>query len=261
MVITSVSNQQMKHIKELLNKGKERRKEKLFVAEGIRMVSETPRERLEKVYVSESFFRNPPKLRGLDLSDAVIVQDQVFRQISDTQTPQGIMAIVRQCETSLDDILGRQDGLLLFLENIQDPGNLGTMMRTAEGAGATGLIMSRDTVDIYNPKTIRATMGSLYRMPFIYVDDFCDAIHQAVKRGMNVYAAHLKGTESYDRKDYRRPTGFLIGNEGNGLTEEAAAQATDYIRIPMAGQLESLNAAVAAAVLMYETSRQRNLPL
>ena len=135
MVITSVSNQQMKHIKELLNKGKERRKEKLFVAEGIRMVSETPRERLEKVYVSESFFRNPPKLRGLDLSDAVIVQDQVFRQISDTQTPQGIMAIVRQCETSLDDILGRQDGLLLFLENIQDPGNLGTMMRTAEGAG------------------------------------------------------------------------------------------------------------------------------
>ncbi|MGN0204077.1 MAG: TrmH family RNA methyltransferase [Coprococcus sp.] len=258
-MITSASNQQMKRIRELLNKGKERRKEKCFVAEGIRMVAETPKERLEKMYVSESFFRNPPELRGVDLSEAVVVQDQVFRQISDTQTPQGIMAIVRQSEQSLEDILAQKDMLLLFLENIQDPGNLGTIMRTAEGAGVTGLIMSRDTVDIYNPKTIRATMGSLYRMPFVYVDDFCDTVLQAKKRGVCVYAAHLKGTEYYDRKDYRQSVGFMIGNEGNGLTKEAADCATDYIRIPMSGQLESLNAAVAAAILMYEARRQRNL--
>ena len=131
-MITSVSNPQMKRIKELLNKSKQRRKEKCFVAEGIRMVAETPADRLERVYVSESFYRHPPELRGLDLSKALIVDDQVFRQVSDTQTPQGIMAVVRQQENSLDAIMKQPDALLLFLENIQDPGNLGTMMRTAE---------------------------------------------------------------------------------------------------------------------------------
>lgn len=256
-MITSVSNQQMKRIKELLNKSKQRKKEKCFVAEGIRMVAETPADRLEKIYVSENFYKNPPELRGLDLSKALIVDDQVFRQVSDTQTPQGIMAIVRQKENSLEDILKQPNALLLFLENIQDPGNLGTMMRTAEGAGVTGIILSRESVDIYNPKTIRATMGSLYRMPFVYVEDFCGTVQMAKSQGIRLYAAHLKGKNTYDGEDYRQPTGFLIGNEGNGLTKEAADSATDYIRIPMGGQLESLNAAVAAAVLMYEANRQR----
>jgi TrmH family RNA methyltransferase len=258
-MITSTSNQQMKQIKDLLGKAKERKKQKCFVAEGIRMVSETPADRLVRIYVSESFYKNPPALRGLDIGQAVVVQDQVFRQISDTQTPQGIMAVVRQAQTTLDEILQKPDPLLLFLENIQDPGNLGTMMRTAEGAGVTGVIMSRDTVDIYNPKTVRATMGSLYRMPVVCVDDFCEAVRQAEKAGISIYAAHLKGTATYDRMDYCKATGFMIGNEGNGLTEEAANTATGYIRIPMAGQLESLNAAVAGAVLMYEASRQRHL--
>lgn len=258
MIITSTSNQQMKNVRELLGKAKERRRQKCFVAEGIRMVAETPKERLEKIYVSESFAKNPPPLRGLDITEAVFVQDQVFRQISDTQTPQGILAVVRQQETDLETILDRADPLLLFLENIQDPGNLGTMLRTAEGAGVTGVIMSRDTVDIYNPKTIRATMGSLYRMPFVYTDDFCGAIRQAQKAGIHLYAAHLQGKCTYDHMDYRQPSGFIIGNEGNGLTKEAADCATEYIRIPMAGEVESLNAAVAAAVLMYEASRQRN---
>lgn len=256
-MITSVSNPQMKRVKELLNKSRQRKKEKCFVAEGIRMVSETPSDRLEKLYISESFSKNPPELRGMDVSKALVVDDQVFRQISDTQTPQGIMAIIRQKENQLEDILNQPDALLLFLENIQDPGNLGTMMRTAEGAGVTGVIMSRETVDIYNPKTIRATMGALYRMPFVYVDDFCETLRLAEEKGIRLYAAHLKGQHTYDAQDYRQPSGFLIGNEGNGLTKEAADCATDYIRIPMGGQLESLNAAVAAAVLMYEANRQR----
>ncbi len=259
MMITSASNQQMKNVRELLGKAKERRRQKCFVAEGIRMVAETPKERLVKIYVSESFLKHQPDTRGLDLREAVTVQDQVFRQISDTQNPQGILAIVRQSGSTLEQILDQPKPLLLFLENIQDPGNLGTMMRTAEGAGVTGLVMSRDTVDIYNPKTIRATMGSLYRMPFVYVDDFCQAVCQAKDQGIMLYAAHLKGKQAYDGMDYRGPSGFMIGNEGNGLTDEAASNASGYIRIPMAGQVESLNAAVAAAILMYEAGRQRRL--
>ena len=208
-MITSISNPQMKRIKELLNKSKQRRKEKCFVVEGIRMVAETPADRLERVYVSESFYRHPPELRGLDLSKALIVDDQVFRQVSDTQTPQGIMAVVRQQENSLDAIMKQPNALLLFLENIQDPGNLGTMMRTAEGAGVTGIIMSRETTDIYNPKTIRATMGSLYRMPFVYVDDPAKAVDRLKEHGIVVYGAHLDGCDLYAGK-LKRNNAFLI---------------------------------------------------
>ena len=147
--------------------------------------------------------------------------------------------------------------LFLILENLQDPGNLGTIMRTAEGAGASGIIMSSDTVDIYNPKTIRSTMGSIYRVPFFYAEDIRETVRQIQQKGIGIYAAHLHGEKYYDEYDYRRPAAFLIGNEGNGLTEETAKLADTCIRIPMAGQLESLNAAVASALLMYEAARQR----
>ena len=144
--------------------------------------------------------------------------------------------------------------LFLILEDIQDPGNLGTMIRTGEGAGVDGILMSKGTVDIYNPKTIRSTMGSLYRVPFLYTGDLTQTIGQLQKTGIRVYAAHLKGTKSYREPDYAEGAAFLIGNEGNGLKEETAALADEYIRIPMQGKLESLNAAVAAALLMYEVA-------
>ena len=144
----------------------------------------------------------------------------------------------------------------MILEDIQDPGNLGTIMRTAEGAGAAGVIMSRGCVDIYNPKTIRSTMGSAYRVPFLYVDDLKAAIEKIRSCKIDVYAAHLKGETYYDDINYHRAA-FLIGNEGNGLREETAALADRYIKIPMSGQVESLNAAVSTAILMYEFRRQR----
>lgn len=117
--------------------------------------------------------------------------------------------------------------------------------------------MSRDCVDIYNPKTIRSTMGALYRMPFLYVDDLKETIHTLKEQNIKSYAAHLDGKNTYDKEDYRQGTAFLIGNEGNGLREEIAQCADTWIRIPMCGQVESLNAAVAATVLMFEVSRQR----
>ena len=145
----------------------------------------------------------------------------------------------------------------MVLENIQDPGNLGTILRTAEGAGVNGILMSRDTVDIFNPKTIRSTMGSVYRVPFLYVEDICETVRELKNKGISAYAAHLKGIGSYDEQDYTKGTAFLIGNEGNGLTDELADLADTYIRIPMYGKVESLNAAIASAVLMYEAQRQR----
>lgn len=256
-MITSTANPKVKLLRELLAKSKARRREDCFVAEGIRMVAETPPERLAALFVSDSFMQTPALHRGMDLSDALVLSDSVFRQVCGTQTPQGIMAIVRQQHRDARDFLEVENPLLVFLENIQDPGNLGTIIRTAEGAGVTGIIMSRDTVDIYNPKTVRATMGSLYRMPFACTDDLAGLVREASGKGIRTCAAYLGGSSSYDSVSYAGPTAFLIGNEGNGLREETAMAADMRIHIPMAGSVESLNAAVAAAVLMYEAARQR----
>ena len=128
---------------------------------------------------------------------------------------------------------------------------------SGEGAGITGVVMSSDTADIYNPKVIRSTMGSVLRVPFVYASDLKEACEQMKKAGISLYAAHLKGMHNYDQEDYTKDTGFLIGNEAKGLTDEMAAVADTYIKIPMAGQVESLNAAVASSVLMFEAARQR----
>ena len=160
-------------------------------------------------------------------------------------------------EYSLDDLLLKRNGVFVVLEDLQDPGNLGTIIRTGEGAGIAGVIMSGNTVDIFNPKTIRATMGSIYRVPFVYVQDMAEAIRRLQKSDIAVYAAHLKGKQYYDAFDYTKGSAFLIGNEGNGLKEETALLADTYVKIPMAGQVESLNAAIATTLFMYEAARQR----
>lgn len=223
------------------------------------MFSELPRERLDRVYVSESFLRQQGEGAEALLAGSrhEIVTDEVMRVMSDTQTPQGILALCRQFSYSLSDILGKEQMHLAILETIQDPGNLGTILRAGEGAGVTGVIMNRTTADIYNPKVIRSTMGSIYRVPFFYTDDLEETIKQVKEAGVRLFAAHLKGERSYDEEDYTGNTGFLIGNEANGLSSETADAADCYIKIPMLGQVESLNAAVAASILMYETARQR----
>ncbi len=177
--------------------------------------------------------------------------------MSDTVTPQGILAVIRMPEYTLQDVLCGDETHLLILENVQDPGNLGTMFRTGEGAGVSGLILSRDTVDVFMPKVIRSTMGAIFRVPFVIAEDLQETLAEVQAAGVKLYAAHLRGEQMYDAYDYTGATGFLIGNEGNGLTDETADQADVYIRIPMGGKLESLNAAMAAGILMYEVNRQR----
>ena len=117
--------------------------------------------------------------------------------------------------------------------------------------------MSRDTVDIYNPKVVRSTTGSAFRVPFLYTDDLPGTVRELKAGGIRLFAAHLEGRNNYEEEDYTGNTGFLIGNEGNGLTEELSAAADAWVKIPMAGKVESLNAAVAASILMFETARQR----
>lgn len=264
-MITSVTNKKIKYVAQLNKKAGLRHKEDVFTVEGIKMFMEAPESCIKEIYISESFanssVKNPAMTelkKKLDRCGYETVVDEAFVKISDTRTPQGILCIVSQLHYSLADMQKtKEPPLFLVIEGLQDPGNLGTMMRAGEGAGVTGIIMSRDTVDIYNPKTIRSTMGSIYRIPFLYADDLLQTVHEMKKNKTAVYAAHLKAQRSYEECSYKGAAAFLIGNEGNGLTKALADTADTYIKIPMKGQVESLNAAIAASLLIYEAARQR----
>lgn len=252
--ITSTANSQVKRLINLKNKSSARKKEGVFLAEGIKMYRETPKDRIEAIYIEEKF----SELYGKDIDEEyTVVSENVFKQISDTVTPQGILTVVRQKENILENILKKDENqLFILLENLQDPGNLGTIIRTAEGAGVSAVIAGKSTVDIYNPKVIRSTMGSIFRVPYIVADDLEKAIELFKNNGVTIYAAHLNGKNYYDEKNYEGSTAFIIGNEANGLTEEISSKADKLIKIPMCGRLESLNASVAAAILMYEASKK-----
>ena len=321
-MITSAANKKVKNIAALLSRSRERKKQGVFVVEGIKMFAEAPIDRILEVYIEETLFQeilagksDEEFVKKLDQITGClqkkdgkncavenngisvgfeIVRDDIFRKMSDTQTPQGILCVVKRMDETFEDLMketqmkeyqetecqekdkhqkdnqkkdyqekdGQAErecakGLYLILEDIQDPGNLGTMIRAGEGAGVSGIIMSDKTVDVYNPKTIRATMGCIYRVPFCYVSDLHRCIKDLQECDIKVYAAHLKGEEAYDLQNYCRSVAFLIGNEGNGLKDETAELADAYIKIPMLGKVESLNAAIAATLLVYEAARQR----
>lgn len=185
-----------------------------------------------------------------------VVTEEQMKKLTDTVTPQGILCVVRQPSYTVEDIINHPgQRLIMILEDIQDPGNLGTIFRTAEGAGASGIIMTKGCADLFNPKVVRSTMGSIYRVPFFVTDDIEQTISLVKNAQIEVFAAHLKGEHFYDEIEYK-DAAFLIGNEGRGLKDSTASLADTYIKIPMSGELESLNASMAAGILMYEHNRQ-----
>lgn len=256
-MITSLQNSQVKNIIKLNQKAKARKEQGLFIAEGRKMFLEAPLSWIDKVYVAESMEEDDEVMKKASQTSWETVADSVFRQMSDTQTPQGVLTVLRKPSYHIEEIVGKENPMIVVLEDLQDPGNAGTIFRTAEGAGVDGVFLTKTCVDITNPKVIRATMGSVYRMPFVYVEDVVSLKEKLQSRGIRFFSAHLQGKNTYYEESYQKGTAFLIGNEGKGLTEQAAEAADCLIRIPMCGQLESLNAAMAAGILMYEAARQR----
>jgi TrmH family RNA methyltransferase len=256
-MITSTSNKQVKNIIQLNKKAKARKEADVFVVEGIKMFLEAPRESIKQVYVSETFISHKDNKELVADMKYEILEDHVFMAACDTKTPQGILCIMKQFHYEPLDIIKRDKAHIIILEDLQDPGNLGTIMRAGEGAGISGVILSGNSVDMYNPKTIRSTMGSIYRVPFVYVKDLKNIISIIKKYNISIYAAHLKDSQDYETLDFQKPCAFMIGNEGNGLSDKLSSLADAYLKIPMSGKVESLNAAIAAAILMYEVSRQR----
>lgn len=261
-MISSNSNVQIKNLVKLQKNARTRREQNAFVTEGRKMFEEARDLGIVKrAYVSDSYLTELDIPEGDYFKDVEyeVVSEKVFREISDTISPQGILAIVKQNSYTLDDFLGKPIINLLLLEDLRDPGNLGTLLRTAEGAGMTGVIMSKETVDLYNPKVVRSTMGSIFRIPFLYVENFLDTLKKLQKEGISIIATDLQGKRNFTEEHYPDKSAIIIGNESKGISDATRQQADILVRIPMCGKLESLNASVAGGLMMYELHRQRNI--
>ena len=285
-VITSLTNDTVKYIEKLKKKASFRREEGCFVVEGIRMIREVPENRRILLFLTEDASRQYPELASW-CERTELVSPQVLQKLSDTETPQGMLAVVsmsdrapsaepardaeptgtaepardaeptRTAEPARDAEPTRTvEPLYLVLDGLQDPGNVGTLIRTAEAVGATEVLMSRNTADPYSPKVVRSTMGTIFRVPVRITEDLPSAIEELKKKGVVIFGTHLSGTDFYEA-DLTGPAAFLIGNEGNGLSEAVAATSDRLLKIPMEGKVESLNAAVSGSVVAYEAYRQR----
>ena len=254
-IITSSSNPKVKYVSSLLKKASKRREENAYVVEGIRIVLDAPIEDIRCVLISDELLAVDKNVsQFVDIctnngTEVIRLSSKLMKSISDTVTPQGIMAIIN-CKNYELNLEGNR---FLLLEDVRDPGNMGTLFRTAEAAGIDEIILSRDCVDIYNPKTIRSTMGTIYRMPHVICgsqEEFVDVINKLQSGGVTLYGGALKDARRYDEEDYSGKCGIVIGNEGDGISPDILSM-VEKIYIPMEGKIESLNAAVAGSILMY----------
>ena len=257
--IRSSSNEKIKKLVALSSKASLRKEEGVFVAEGTKLVMEAPASWIREIYISESCYEKMGEEFSHFFSEDsfIMVPDNVFGKISTMKTPQGMLAVVRSPEYTEKDLRG-ECPLIMILEDIQDPGNVGTIFRTAEAAGVTGIVLSAKCADPLSPKVVRSTMGAIFRVPYIITDDIPGFVAKTESTGVTCFAARLDASEEYDKCDFRVPTALLIGNEGTGLSGEASEAASKGVFIPMSGKTESLNAAISASILAYEARRQRN---
>ena len=257
VVIESHQNKIYKYIKGLSLK-KNRDKEDVFVAEGVRFISEIPLDwKIRMFAASEAFTLENDINKFSARAETYIFSDALFAAVSDTENPQGILAVCEKQHWAQSELWKKEAPFFLLAEELNDPGNLGTVIRTADASGVDAVFLSKGSVDVYNPKVLRSTMGSIFHVP-IYQNVSVEEVACSMKENkIALYAAHLKG----DCTPYELPLeagcGFLIGNEARGLSEEATALCDRWVKIPMPGQAESLNASIAAGILMYEVVRQR----
>ncbi|MCX8129128.1 MAG: 23S rRNA (guanosine(2251)-2'-O)-methyltransferase RlmB [Clostridia bacterium] len=261
--ISSNQNSIIKELKSLKTK-KYREEKKLYFIEGTRFVEEALKEKMNIAYIlfSEKYLDSDDGKQISSIAHLMgyrlyLLPDKLFREISDTENPQGVMAVIKMKMFELEEILSEKCNFLIVLDSIQDPGNMGTIIRTADAAGASGIIMSKGCVDLYNPKVLRSTMGSIFHLPVCFSSDITEDILLLKSRGVKICAAHLKGeVDYYDVSEWDN-TAIIIGNEANGICDEVASSADLLVKIPMAGRAESLNASVAAGLLIYEALRNR----
>lgn len=250
--ITSRDNKLLKTVRSLHRK-KGREQTGLYFAEGVRLVREALlfiSDRVEFLLVSESYFSKNSEItddmnsKGIEI---YVIPDNLFYDICETQTPQGIAAVIRMNDIEKSDFSALK--YVLILDGVSEPGNMGTIIRTAEAAGIDLIILMEGCADIYNPKVVRSAMGSLFRMSFLKGD--INTIKEIKESGFFIAATALENSEPIENIDVDGKRAIVIGNEARGVSREVLAAADRAVRIDMQGQVESLNAAVAAGISMY----------
>lgn len=258
-MITSKDNEIIKEAAKLIKSAKYRREKKLFTAEGVRICRDGV---LSGADVERFLFTAAARDKYSDdfkkISDAAKncyeISESLFEKISDTRTPQGFFCVFNMLDKPTFPYTINNQSNYVALENLQDPSNLGTVLRTAEALGIDGVILSQNCCDIYSPKVVRGSMGAVFRMPAYTPDDFTAFIAELAKRNLNVYGSTPHNAVDITEINFGGGV-MLIGNEGNGLTEEVLSVCTQRVKIPMKGRAESLNAAAAASILMWEMFR------
>ena len=245
MYIESSQNKIIKEINSLKQK-KYRDKTGLFIVEGERLISEASP---EYVLARKDYTGDLDGFERVYTTSAAL-----FDRVSDTVSPQGILGVCKIPKNDINEFVGGENAFVVILERVADPGNLGTIIRTADAAGADAVILSEGCADPYNLKTIRSTMGSVFHLP-VYRNVNLKEFLKDTK--IRTFAAHLKGTKSCYDTDMSGSVGIIIGNEANGLSDEISGLADELVKIPMPGRAESMNAAVAAGIMIYEAVRQR----
>ena len=255
MVISSKNNEIIKNIKKLKDK---KYRENKFIVEGERIVEEAIQENVEisVIVIEESFYNNIEKqdlIKKTTKYNTLIVTDKVFLDISDVKTPQGILAVINKNENKEID---KNAPYIMALDNLQDPGNIGTIIRTLDSANIKQLIVSKGSVDAYSPKVVRSTMGAIFRVNVIEVENLEETMQNLKKSGFEVVSTSLETDKSIYDISYNKKI-VVIGNEANGVSKEILEMSDYKVKIPMLGKTESLNASVAASIMIYEYVREK----
>ncbi len=255
-MITAKDNELIKDTAKLMSSAKHRREKDCFVAEGVRLCVDgvlSGAQITHFLYTNTAQKKYPEEFARVSAyaKKTVEISEALFKKLSDTTAPQGFLCIVKRLDKSIGSFTISNQGRYAALENIQDPQNLGTILRTAEALGTDGVILSSDCCDIYSPKVIRGSMGAVFRVPIMIAEQFTDFIRTVTKQGIPTFASTPHEADDLHTVDFSKGGIMLIGNEGNGLKQETIGACRQSVRINMKGRAESLNAAAAAAILLY----------
>ncbi|MDO7908867.1 RNA methyltransferase [Paenibacillus sp. JX-17] len=260
MDIISPNNPRAKEWAQLLEK-KHRTRQHKYIIEGIHLVQEALLARADIECIAFDLDNGiPPELAAVEPPEAPVewvgVSSAVIAKCSDTKTPQPVFAIIRKQEQPFEALLNATGEMVIVLDGVQDPGNVGTIIRSADASGAAGVILGQGCADVYNPKTIRSTMGSLFHLP-VAEGNLAELLPLAKSRGAKLVSTSLQAKFSCYSYNFSDGAWIVIGNEGQGISRETAELVDDAVLIPMEGQAESLNAAMASTILLFEAMRQR----
>ena len=260
MIITAKDNDKIKYTKSLL-KSKNRNKESKFIIEGYRILTLAIecRAKLDYVFINEDFEKKQEHKEFLEILKKKDIRvykttNKIFEDLTDTENTQGIIGVVKFKQRTLEENLTDDNRFVLILDRIHDPGNMGTIIRTADAAGVDAIIALKGCVDIYNPKVIRSTMGSIFDMNVIHATQE-EALRILKLKKFDIVSSYLDTNNYYNTVEYNYKTALVIGNEANGINEELVSKSDVLVKIPIYGKAESLNAAISSAILMYEIKK------